>query len=652
MVTATDRVRGANSSKAVKAPCRVATSGHITLSGLQTIGGIALAEGDRVLVRGQTSSVDNGIYSASTGVWVRTPDFDGSFDVAKGTMVGVNRADTPYLDLYALQTDDPVVGTSALTFALVNPPADGGGGSPPEDVPAGYGFPPRNVFWGLGSGSIRMYPNQTAGGSANTGEIRVTAGFWEGGDFARETLASEVSIFTPYEGVSAEVPTGKVGVIFKRASSVVGTFGAPILDDETNLGTGATVGFYGALYSITNGTFEVFDNAGNLKAHTPGTDRAWAFFTKSAGSAGIENFVQIVPYVRAEAGSNMYDSAQNLLADIDVRNDQLVSSALGFLNQNPSFSLPRAVGTLIGGGFKLSPSSWFSGNSTSSALAPGYEDVAVRDIMEIPSASYIVNSAMRANTQTSYEFVTLVKAETGTVQYQIAAHEYDSNELPLGKTAIGLAGGEPNVQERTRQVIVSAFSTVGTTYQLVTGTYTPTATCKWFSLGMYTSNTGKAYVDYAGVRDLATRGAQLGNANNPVLDAGGSALDDADLLNDEIVVHLQADRTYALWSTSDGAIYEPQMPEGGTDTQDLVVRAVGNGIISTVTWRWTAQNTASSNSDTIQSGAFSGSSTGWTAGSVSGAGTKFASVVLTHTASGQTITLTASILQLNVSAGK
>lgn len=147
----------------------------------------------------------------------------------------------------------------------------------------------------------------------------------------------------------------------------------------------------------------------------------------------------------------------------------------------------------------------------------------------------------------------------------------------------------------------------------------------------------------------ATNGAQIG-VN--LTDSGGSAVNDADVLNDSIVVHLQASRADVFWSTNDGAIYEPQMAEGGTDTQDVVVRAVGNGVLSTVTWRWTAQNTTSSNDDTIQSGAFSGSSTGWTAGTVSGTGTKSASVTLTHTASGQTITLTASILQLNVSAGK
>lgn len=107
------------------------------------------------------------------------------------------------------------------------------------------------------------------------------------------------------------------------------------------------------------------------------------------------------------------------------------------------------------------------------------------------------------------------------------------------------------------------------------------------------------------------------------------------------------------WSTSDGAIYEPNIPEGGTDTLDTIVEAeAGSVFLGSVTWRWTAQNTVASNNDSIQSGAFNGSSTGWTAGTVSGLGTTYATVTLTHTASGETITLSASILQLNVAGGK
>ena len=59
---------------AIKAECQVATTGNITLSGLQTIDGYTTLANDRVLVKNQTTSAQNGIYVASTGAWARSSD--------------------------------------------------------------------------------------------------------------------------------------------------------------------------------------------------------------------------------------------------------------------------------------------------------------------------------------------------------------------------------------------------------------------------------------------------------------------------------------------------------------------------------------------------------------------------------------------------
>jgi hypothetical protein len=52
-----------------KPPAITATSGNITLSGLQTINGVTVAAGDTVLVKDQTNSAENGIYIASATAW-------------------------------------------------------------------------------------------------------------------------------------------------------------------------------------------------------------------------------------------------------------------------------------------------------------------------------------------------------------------------------------------------------------------------------------------------------------------------------------------------------------------------------------------------------------------------------------------------------
>lgn len=92
----TDRLHGVIAGSAIKAPVRAATLAPVTLSGLQTLDAVALAVGDRVLVKNQTDPRQNGVYVANTGAWPRAADFDGFGDVLPGARVyvtegGLNR---------------------------------------------------------------------------------------------------------------------------------------------------------------------------------------------------------------------------------------------------------------------------------------------------------------------------------------------------------------------------------------------------------------------------------------------------------------------------------------------------------------------------------------------------------------------------------
>jgi hypothetical protein len=57
-----------------KASCVAATTADITLSGAQTIDGVSIVAGNRVLVKNQTLSENNGIYLCASGSWTRTTD--------------------------------------------------------------------------------------------------------------------------------------------------------------------------------------------------------------------------------------------------------------------------------------------------------------------------------------------------------------------------------------------------------------------------------------------------------------------------------------------------------------------------------------------------------------------------------------------------
>lgn len=118
--TATDRLYGLSTSLAIKPACRVATTAPITLSGLQTVNGVTLVADDRVLVKDQANSADNGIYIANTSAWSRAPDFDGARDAVDGTIVTITSTDDADY-FYKLSATNPVViGTSALTFVLAS----------------------------------------------------------------------------------------------------------------------------------------------------------------------------------------------------------------------------------------------------------------------------------------------------------------------------------------------------------------------------------------------------------------------------------------------------------------------------------------------------------------------------------------------------
>lgn len=114
--TSSDRINGLSTSVAVKAPVKAVSSANLTLSGEQTVGGVALVDGDRVLVKDQDTASENGIYVVSSGAWTRAKDFDGNRDVVQGTLVVTDGVSTALL-FYRVTTANPIViGTSNITF--------------------------------------------------------------------------------------------------------------------------------------------------------------------------------------------------------------------------------------------------------------------------------------------------------------------------------------------------------------------------------------------------------------------------------------------------------------------------------------------------------------------------------------------------------
>ena len=101
----------------VKDSVKVATTANITLSGTQTIDGVAVSADERVLVKNQSTASQNGIYDCKSGAWARSSDFDENAEVTSGAFVFVEQGTVGADQGFVLTTDGTItVGTTSLSF--------------------------------------------------------------------------------------------------------------------------------------------------------------------------------------------------------------------------------------------------------------------------------------------------------------------------------------------------------------------------------------------------------------------------------------------------------------------------------------------------------------------------------------------------------
>ena len=113
-----------------RAIAEAATTGNIDLTAdLQngdTIDGVTLVTGDRVLVKDQTDATANGLYIAvASGTASRDPEYDTIAELS-GSMVVVNQGSTNDNKIFLCTTDsDATIGVSNITYTQVTPSNSG-----------------------------------------------------------------------------------------------------------------------------------------------------------------------------------------------------------------------------------------------------------------------------------------------------------------------------------------------------------------------------------------------------------------------------------------------------------------------------------------------------------------------------------------------
>jgi phage-related tail fiber protein len=99
-----------------KTPVRAASTANLTLSGTQTVDGVALIALDRILVKDQSTGADNGIYVVSAGAWSRATDANTAAEIFQATMF-VSEGTTNADKQFTLATNNPItLGTTSLSF--------------------------------------------------------------------------------------------------------------------------------------------------------------------------------------------------------------------------------------------------------------------------------------------------------------------------------------------------------------------------------------------------------------------------------------------------------------------------------------------------------------------------------------------------------
>jgi hypothetical protein len=270
-----DYVNGLVQGLDVKQSVRAAAASNITLSGTQTVDGVSLNVGDRVLVMGQTNAANNGIYVVAAGAWAYSADASTSADVTSGLFTFVSEGTTLAGTGWVLTTVNPItLGTTPLTFTQF---------SQAGVIQAGNGLAKNgNVLSAVGtagqiavsSSGISIDPTYAGQSSINTLGT-VSAGTWNGS-----------TVGVPYGGTGA--------TSFTSGQLVVGN-GAGAL---TTLAAGAANTFLvsnGTTYSF--GTVDI-DNLGNVTITSPANDQVlqynsstgkWSNATLAAANVSYSN---------------------------------------------------------------------------------------------------------------------------------------------------------------------------------------------------------------------------------------------------------------------------------------------------------------------------------------------------------------------------
>lgn len=110
-------ISGVASGIIPKGSVKAATTANITLSGAQTIDGVSIVATDRVLVKNQSTTSQNGIYVAAASTWSRATDADTAAELSINFYYFISSGTTLANTGWFIQTAPTALGTDPVVFS-------------------------------------------------------------------------------------------------------------------------------------------------------------------------------------------------------------------------------------------------------------------------------------------------------------------------------------------------------------------------------------------------------------------------------------------------------------------------------------------------------------------------------------------------------
>jgi len=271
-----------------KNSARVATTENVTLVGgaPTVVDDITLVLGDRVVVRAQSNTAQNGIYRVNTlgtganGTWGRTLDADTATKLTPGTTLSIEEGTTYGGKQFRMTSAAPItLGVTAITWTDIS----GGGGGAVGGTNGQVQFNDLNAF----SGATYLYYNGTTGQLTANGAIVSTS------------TTSGTMVVTGGVGISGALNVGAnitvTGNVLPSAN-VTYNLGSPsqrwkdlfLAGNTINL-NGATISAVGGAITFQNslgGSFSVTGSAGGQSTGTFGNLVANSGVVSTSSSTG------------------------------------------------------------------------------------------------------------------------------------------------------------------------------------------------------------------------------------------------------------------------------------------------------------------------------------------------------------------------------